>query len=57
MCAQRIISHELLSDLLSERPVQTAGDVNGREFLVLAFVVDFKLCVFTPQIGMFRIGL
>ena len=39
MGVQRVMSHQLLSDLFRERRIKAASDVDGHQFSVLAFVV------------------
>ena len=57
MRAQRVMVHQLLSDLFSERLVQPASDIDGLKFRVLALVIACKLRAFTLQVGMFGVGL
>ena len=41
MGTQRIVSHQLLSNLLGESRVEPASDVNLRKLLVFAYIVFF----------------
>jgi hypothetical protein len=39
--AQRVVRHQLLSDLFRESGIDPTSDVNRRKLLVLAFIVCF----------------
>jgi hypothetical protein len=57
MCAQSIVSHQLLGDLRGERGIQSALDVDGRQFPLLAFVVGLQLRPFQCEVGLFDVRL
>lgn len=55
--ADGVMRHELISDLLGERGVQPSTDIDRRQLLVLALVVDFELATLSREVGIFGVGL
>jgi hypothetical protein len=42
MCADRVVGHQLLGDLFCECRVESASDIDRRQFFVFALVVCFE---------------
>ena len=57
MRAQRVMGHQLLSDLFRERRIEPASDVDRRQFLVLALVIGFKFLALALKVSVFDICL
>jgi len=57
MRLQRVVGHQLVRDLFREHRIQTAADVDCREFLVLALIVSFEFLTFKIEIGCLNVGL
>ena len=57
MGAQRVMSHQLLRDLFREGRIESASDVNGHQFLVLALVVSLSSVRSSSSSALFRISL
>jgi hypothetical protein len=49
--------HQLLSNLLGEGAVQPAGNIDCRQFLVLARAVAFQFRALQLEVGLFGVGL
>src|ERR1019366_10469930 len=57
MGAERVVGHELFGDLLGQRPIKPAADVDGRQFRVFPLVVCLELGAFALEVGLFGVGL
>ena len=57
MRAERIVSHQLFGNVLGKFRIESAADINARQFPMLSFPVPFQFLAFQFQLGRFRIGL
>ena len=51
------MGHQLLCNLLRERRIESASNVDRSQFLVLALVISFELRTLTLKFRLFGIGL
>ena len=57
MCADRVMRHELIGDLLRKRRIEASTDVDRRQFFALAWIVLLNLLPFTLDVGLFGVCL
>ena len=57
MRAERIVGHELVGNLLRERRIEAAPDVDRRQLLALALVVRLELGALARELGLLGIRL
>ena len=57
MRAERIVSHQLFGNVLGKFRIESAADINARQFPMLSLPVPFQFLAFQFQLGRFRIGL
>ena len=57
MRTERIVSHQLLSDLFRKVRIESARDVNSGQFRVFAGRVCFEFAAFEIEFGIFDVRL
>jgi hypothetical protein len=57
MRSDRIMGHQLPGDLLRERRIESAGDVDCHQFAVLTRIICFEFHALTLEVGMLCVCL
>ena len=57
MCAQRIVRHQLPGNLTRECFIQSATDIDGRQFTVFKLTISGKFFSFAIEVRVFGVGL
>jgi hypothetical protein len=57
MRAYGVMGHELADDLFREHGIETATNVDRRQFIMLALVICFEFCALAREVSLFGVCL